>query len=61
MTEVPEPQTAAVAMPPLLNRELAILAFNRRVLAQAQRFGDLWLAETANAANVKVQFRCVEA
>ena len=37
MTEVPGPQTAAVAMPPLLNRELAILAFNRRVLAQAQR------------------------
>ncbi|MCA6216085.1 polyphosphate kinase 1 [Ideonella sp. B7] len=37
MTEVPEPQTAAVAMPPLLNRELAILAFNRRVLAQARR------------------------
>jgi polyphosphate kinase len=37
MTEVSEPQTAAVAMLPLLNRELAILAFNRRVLAQAQR------------------------
>src|SRR6188472_219574 len=27
----------AVAMPPLLNRESAILEFNRRVLAQARR------------------------
>src|SRR5881394_4533145 len=28
---------AAVAMPPLLNRERAVLEFNRRVLAQARR------------------------
>src|SRR6188472_1808669 len=27
----------AVAMPPLLNRERAVLEFNRRVLAQARR------------------------
>src|SRR6187397_3234001 len=27
----------AVAMPPLLNRERAVLEFNRRVLAQAER------------------------
>jgi len=30
---------AAVAMPPLLNRERAILEFNRRVLAMARRDG----------------------
>ncbi len=34
----------AVAMPPLLNRERAILEFNRRVLAQARR-GDVPLLE----------------
>ncbi len=36
--------TARVAMPPLLNRERAILEFNRRVLAQARR-GDVPLLE----------------
>src|SRR6187397_1031366 len=29
--------SGAIAMPPLLNRERAILEFNRRVLAQARR------------------------
>lgn len=38
-TELPADATAPVAgpLPPLLSRERAILAFNRRVLAQAQR------------------------
>ena len=37
--ELPADATAPVAgpLPPLLSRERAILAFNRRVLAQAQR------------------------
>ena len=35
---------ARAAMPPLLNRERAILEFNRRVLAQARR-GDVPLLE----------------
>jgi polyphosphate kinase len=34
---VPVPTMAAPALPALLNRERAILAFNRRVLAQARR------------------------
>jgi polyphosphate kinase len=33
----PAPPSPRAAMPPLLNRERAILEFNRRVLAQAQR------------------------
>src|SRR6476659_663297 len=33
----PAPPLARAAMPPLLNRERAILEFNRRVLAQARR------------------------
>ncbi|MDQ6683864.1 MAG: polyphosphate kinase 1 [Pseudomonadota bacterium] len=33
----PSPAAAVVALPPLLNRERAILEFNRRVLAQARR------------------------
>jgi polyphosphate kinase len=33
----PSPPSPRVAMPPLLNRERAILEFNRRVLAQARR------------------------
>lgn len=37
MTEFVKPQGLAVALPALLNRELAILAFNRRVLAQSRR------------------------
>ena len=36
MTE-PATASAQAAMPPLLNRESAILEFNRRVLAQARR------------------------